>query len=144
MLLRIAMERLHGAQVSHDGIIGIDTAPVASPGALLALLRSPAPPAGLVPAAALLVEAASGGSGRGSKSGGGGGGSGGAVAAEALQELMALQQAAWLLRTCHVARVYELLAHALEHLMILSDAYQRELVLIRVAMRTGGGHPPML
>lgn len=80
---------------------------MASPGALLALLRSPAPPAGLVPAAALLVEAASGGSGRGAKSGGGGGGGGGAVAAEALQELMALQQAAWLLRTCHVARTYQ-------------------------------------
>ena len=70
------------------------------------MLRSPAPPAGLVPAAALLVEAASGGSGRGAKGPPGGGG---AVAAEALQELMALQQAAWLLRTCHVACTYQLL-----------------------------------
>jgi hypothetical protein len=35
-------------QVSHDGVVGLDTAPVASPAALLALLRSPAPPPGLV------------------------------------------------------------------------------------------------
>jgi hypothetical protein len=36
------------AQVSHDGVVGLDTAPVASPAALLALLRSAAPPSGLV------------------------------------------------------------------------------------------------
>jgi len=78
-------------QVSHDGVVGLDTGPVASPAVLLQLLRSAAPPPGLVPAAAMVVEAA-------------GAAGGGAVAAEALHELMALQQAMFLLRVCHVVR----------------------------------------
>ncbi|KAK9842440.1 hypothetical protein WJX81_000340 [Elliptochloris bilobata] len=106
-------------RVSHDGMIGLDLAPVASPGVLLALLRSPAPPAGLVPAAALLVEAT-----------GSGGGGGGTVAAEALQELMALQQAAWLLRVCHVgaddARTWRLLETAEMLARGLPDALARD------------------